>query len=381
MSSKKTVYFLSTLNTNIGDEFIRDGLISVISSFYEPGAWTWEVFNKHQPWTFYSPLHPARLAGIVDRIFHRGWGKGLNILSHLPGNKFFQADLVIQSGTPVIWDGAYRSEWAVPFWKCFAQKNAGKIPLLNLAGGSCYPWSSPPEKLKDPDRAFAKTMVQNADETTVRDPIAQKLLSEASGKNITLLPCSAFLAGQFHADVTEPDGRILLNVMPIGGHFDFLKQIDPNAWLNTVKETIETIPDNYRIEFVCHSDDEVAFAAKHWPHHPIHFPKDPAAYFKLCAGATAGIVNRLHAAVGLSGLGIPCIAVGTDTRMFMTQQLGIPTLFAPEATTVKLQEELTQLLAQREQRSQELQSKREKLFHQYQNLLRPYFEDKGPNTP
>ena len=67
--------------------------------------------------------------------------------------------------------------------------------------------------------------------------------------------------------------------------------------------------------------------------------------------------------------------------MFMTQQLGIPTLFAPEVTTVKLQEELTQLLEEREHRSQELQSKREKLFHQYQNLLRPYFEDRGQNTP
>ena len=368
------ISFLSSLNTNIGDEFIRDGLISVLTSLLPENKWSWNVYNKHQPWTFYPRAHPAQLAGLVDRNFHRGWRKCLNVLSSLPGNQFFDADLVIQSGTPIIWNGAHRSEWAIPFWKNFAQKNQGKIPLLNLAGGSCYAWSSPPSQLQGKDRDFAATMVDACSVTTTRDPLAAQLLSEASGKEIPLLPCSAFLAGQHHANVKKPDGRILFNVMPIGGHFDYLKQIDPSVWLNTVMETLQNLPGDCRAEFICHSRSELDFAQKHWSAFPIHMPENPRAYFRCCEGATAAVVNRLHAAVGLSGLGIPSIAIGTDTRLLMTREIGIPSLFAPEVTTESLIGELRGLLAERETRSQILQQKRTVLFKSYQDILRPYME-------
>ena len=366
----KRFYFLSTKDTNIGDEFIRDGIIAVIHVILPKNSWEWKVFNKHKPWTFYPITHPARLAGIIDKFFHGGWHRGLNVLSSLPGNQFFKADVVIQSGTPIIWENAYRSDWAIPFWKRFASKNMRKIPLLNLGGGSCYPWSDPPERLEGRSKEFAKTIVHTSTCITVRDPLAAKLLSEASGSDIPTVPCTAFLAGQYHTKIKNPDGRILFNVMPIGGHFDFLNEINPEAWLTTMKTIIASFQNEYEIEFICHNEKEKEFAEKHWPAYLVHYPKNPKDYFTTCAGATVAVVNRLHAAVGLSGLGIPCIAIGTDTRMLMTRELGITTLFAPEVTAENLISELQTLLSNRQKLSKVLLQKRKKVFENYQTILR-----------
>jgi len=369
---KTKIYFLSTLNTNIGDEFIRDGLISVISSLCEPDEWNWKAFNKHQPWTFYPKAHPAQLARVVDTCFHRGWHKALNILSSLPGNQFVNADLIIQSGTPVIWKGASNSEWATPFWRNLVFKNKNRIPVLNIGGGSCYAWSNPPKALEAADREFARKMVENCVFTTCREPLAAKLLSEASGKEITVIDCPGFLAGMSHETPKPTDGRILINAMPIGGHFDYMKQVNPDSWRKILDKQILELKKDFTIEFVCHDAKEASFASSYWPSHTLHQPKTPSEYFQICVGAHAAIVNRLHAAVGLSGLGIPCIAIGTDTRLLMTQNIGIPSLFLPDITHDKLTSEIRELLVDRENRSQLLLEKQAQVFERYRLLLQPY---------
>ncbi|MDA3874062.1 MAG: polysaccharide pyruvyl transferase family protein [Kiritimatiellae bacterium] len=369
---KLKIGILSTLNTNIGDEFIRDGILSVIQDILQPDACELTVYNKHQPWTFYPSYHPARLAGVVDSVFHRGWRKGLNFLSHIPGNLFCSSDLILQSGTPIIWENASKSEWATPFWRNVVFKNYTQIPVLNIGGGSCYAWSKPPDTLNGDDREFACRMVQNSVLTTCREPLAAKLLSEASGEKIAAMECPGFLAGQVHESPKPSDGRILVNAMPIGGHFDYMKQVDPDAWRKTLDEQIQELKNEFCVEFVCHNENEVAFVSSHWPTFTRHHPREPSEYFRICVGAHAAIVNRLHAAVGLSGLGIPCIAMGTDTRLLMTRQIGIPSLFVPEVTHEQLSAELQKLLADRENESQRLLENRATVFERYRALLHPH---------
>ncbi len=370
--SKLKIGILSTVHTNIGDEFIRDGILSVIQDILGQDTCEFTVYNKHQPWTFYPTYHPARLAGVVDSVFHRGWHKGLNLLSHFSGNRFFNSDLILQSGTPIIWENASKSEWATPFWRNVVFKNTTRIPVLNIGGGSCYAWSKPPETLDGDDREFACKMVQNSDLTTCREPLAAKLLSEASGEEITAMECPGFLAGLVHASPKPSDGRILVNAMPIGGHFDYMKQVDPNAWRKTLDEQILKLKKEFRIEFICHGEKEADFASTHWPAYTHHYPRNPSDYFQICAGAHAALVNRLHAAVGLSGLGIPCIAMGTDTRLLMTHQIGIPSLFVPEVTQERLSAEIQTLLADREHESQRLLENRATVFDRYRVLLHPH---------
>ncbi len=369
---KKRIKILSTLNTNIGDEFIRDGVTSVIKTLTDENHCEFTLYNKHQPWTFFHKHHPARLAGLIDEKFHRGWHKGLNLLSALSGNEFFEADLIIQSGTPVIWTGASHSEWATPFWRNMVFKNSNHIPVLNIGGGSCYAWSNPPERLEGQDRDFAQKMVQHCSLTTCREPLAALLLSEASGQTIEVIECPGFLAGQSHVKTKGPDNRILFNVMRIGGHFDFQNEINPNEWLKTMNQTIKYFNDNHQIELICHDINEFEFARHHWPELPAHLPANPKQYFELCNGAAAAVVNRLHAAVGMSGLGIPCIAIGTDTRMLMTKQIGIETLFAPEVTTQNLIPKIQSLLKDRDKTAGELLKKRDSVLEKYQNLMKPF---------
>jgi hypothetical protein len=367
---KTSLHILSTLQTNIGDEFIRDGILSVLHTLHPAFPYNVTVYNKHQPWTFYPKGHPIRWVEPLAKRNLRGWRPLARLLGRIPGNRFFEAHLVIQSGTPILWQGACRSEWAGPFWSSFAAHPHRRAPLFNLGGGSCYSWLKPPERLEGEDRTFARRMVELSQLLTVRDPLAARLLGEASGRDIPVIPCPAFLAGRFHVPTPAPAGEVLLlNVMPRAGHFDYQQNIRADDWKQSVDHLIQTHRKTFRMRFVCHSQQELDFARTQWPEFEAFRPDSPQAYFEGCQGAVAAVTNRLHAAVGLSGLGIPGIAIGTDTRMLMTQQIGICTLFAPEATPDRLAQELAEILRQRESLSESLSRKREQVMQTYVDLL------------
>lgn len=373
---KLKIGILSTINTNIGDEFIRDGILCILESILgSKDEFECVVYNKHKPWTFYPSFHPIRIGQLLDATLHRGWKKIVIMLSALPGNRFRAKDLIIQSGTPIIWNGCSQSEWATPFWKNIVFKNKRGTPILNIGGGACYPWSNPPEVLSGKDRDFASLMVTKCNLTTCRDTLASRLLSDAANTKIEVIECPGFLAGLAHTAAKPTDGRILINAMPIGGHFDYMNQVDPNEWLDLLTKNIQNLQKDFKIEFVCHDKKEVNFVSNFWPSYTIHFPKTPSEYFRICAGAHAAIVNRLHAAVGLSGLGIPCIAIGTDTRLLMTKEIGITSLFLPELTYENLNIEIKSLLSNRDSRSEILLSKRETVFEKYRSLLQPFMEN------
>ena len=365
------VAILSTLATNIGDEFIRDGVICILRSTWPDTKFEFKVFNKHKPWTFFPKWHPVQGAAVLDSLFGRLWRRYANATSLIPGSYFEHADMVVQSGTPIIWkDAEYASEWNISFWRNIAPRVARTKPLLNIGGCSCYPWHSQPDALSGNDRKFAQHMVRSAILTTTRESLAAKLLGEAAGVDIPTFSCPALLAGQTHVPHEHGGSTFILNFMPRAGHFDELRQIDPEAWKTSFCEAVRHLEAHFNLIFLCHNETELQAARDLWPQHRAVFPQTTRDYFNTVKGAYGGLVNRLHAAVGLAGLGIPSIAVGTDTRMLMTKQIGIETLFAPDVAGPMLVHHLERLLERHDEISATLLRMRENTLSGYISLLR-----------
>jgi hypothetical protein len=365
------VAILSTIATNIGDEFIRDGVICLLRSTWGDTNFDFRVFNKHRPWTFFPRWHPVQGAAVLNATFGRFWRRYANAASRVGKSFFDNADLIVQSGTPVIWkDVEYTSEWNISFWRNIAPRVARTKPLLNIGGGSCYPWHAQPDTLSGKDRGFAQHMVRTAMLTTTRESLAAKLLSEAAGVDIPALSCPALLAGQTHVAPDLGGSTFILNFMPRAGHFDELRQINPESWQTSFSEAVRHLEARFNLVFLCHNATELQAARTLWPKHRAIFPQTTRDYFEAVKGAYGGLVNRLHAAVGLAGLGIPSIAVGTDTRMLMTKQIGIETLFAPDVTGTILVQHLKSLLERRDEISVALLRMREETLSNYINLLK-----------
>jgi hypothetical protein len=206
--------------------------------------------------------------------------------------------------------------------------------------------------------------------TTTREGLAAKLLGKAAGVDIPVLSCPALLAGQTHVAPERGGSTFILNFMPRAGHFDELRQIDPESWKTAFCEAVRCLEARFHPIFLCHSEPELQAARTIWPQHRAVFPQTTGDYFNTVKGAYGGLVNRLHAAVGLAGLGIPSIAVGTDTRMLMTKQIGIETLFAPDAAAPMLVQQLESLLERRDEISAALLRMREETLSGYISLLR-----------
>jgi hypothetical protein len=368
---RRPIAVLSTLNHNIGDEFIRDGLLHMFRQVHDTNEHTFTIYNKHKPWTFFPPNHPAHwLYLAASKVGFRAV-KAMDFASRVPGSFFDKSRYIIQSGTPVIWNSVEKSsEWGTCFWKSIVPRISRHVPVFNLGGGACYPWNGKPDILRGADREFADCMVSHSYLTTTRDPLAAKLLSEASGTSILHYCCPALLAGQYHVSVSAPRKKFIVNFMTRAGHFDYFNEIDPAMWRHSFDTAIKQLDATFDIVFLCHNDMELAVARDNWPSHQAFYPRTTTEYFSLISGAYAGLVNRLHAAVGLAGLGIPSVAVGTDTRMLMTKQIGIDTLFAPDVTAAILSHHLRSLLERRDETSAALLRTREETLNCYMSLLR-----------
>ena len=371
---------LTTLNTNLGDDFIREGLMHIVSQIAPGVSCEFVPINKHQPQTAYPFWHPIRL--FYEERFHpRLRMKPLrrkveHWLAAFGLSRFDDCDLVLQCGTPIIWDGCRQSEWADLIWRDVLLRLSLKgKPVLNLGGGSCYPWERQPKTLVGhPDEEFIRTMLKAARVTIVRDTLAQTLLGTL-GYSAPHLCCPAMLAGQAFTKPCKPTRKVLVNYMPGGGHYDFEQGIDPQAWETTMRRLLsELCRQGWQPILLAHNEREFKIAKETWPELPSVLPAGPREYFETARDASFGIFNRLHASVAVAGLGIPSIAVGNDSRNLMVAALGEPVFYVKEATFDLMLSTVNTLLATREAESTRLLELREKTLSQYKERLRPYFE-------
>lgn len=369
---------LTTLGRNIGDDFIREGLVEVARRVAQRRTLEFVPVDKHEPHTVYPAWHPIRM----------GYTKGFRLRPHvgplrrqaerfLPPfglTRFDACDVVLQCGTPVIWEGCRNSEWARLIWRDVLARIARRgVPVLNLGGGACYPWERRPATLRgDPDEAFVRLMLDAARVTTARDRLTRSLLASL-GYEVPILACPALLVGQTHATSTRPTRKVLINYMRGGGHYDWGQGIDAKSWEETMRQTVSHVRrQDWEPLFLAHDAGEMELAARIWPDMPRVHPAGSREYFEVVRDAAFGVFNRMHAGVAVAGLGVPSVTAGTDARNLMVENLGLPVFYIKEATAERMCAAIDELARNRDAESDRLLATRQLTLAGYEDCMRQF---------
>ena len=373
---KIRIGLLGTVKTNIGDDFIREGLIHVITRIVRRSPVEFVTINKHEPHTSYPLWHPIRLCYAKGFRPRRKLGRirrrAERWLPRFGLSRWDSCDVIVQCGAPVIWEGCRFSEYAKLIWDdIFARLARAGKPVLNLGGGSAYAIEQPPFTLIGSlDEEFIRGMLRSAYVTTARDKLAHTLFASL-GYQIPCMPCPALLAGQANTQPVAPTRKVVLNYMPGGGHYDFGQNIESERWEDTFRKVVNALREQgWKLLFVCHSESELAVAGRVWPDVPRVLPAAPRDYFTEIRDAAFGVFNRLHASVGAAGLGVPSVSVGTDTRILMVEAVGLPAFYVKEATADLLLRTIGTIVRSREAEAQRLLALRESALKAHEELLR-----------
>ncbi|MBD0320105.1 MAG: polysaccharide pyruvyl transferase family protein [Gemmatimonadetes bacterium] len=370
MRKPARVGLITTLDTNIGDDFIREGVKRVVAAALDGREIEWVMVNKHHPLTVYPGWHPVRLAERLPRGRGKAQRLARTLLHPLPLSRFDGCELVVQCGAPVLWPGCHGSEWAEPLWREVVGRLAARgVPVLNLAAGSCYPWESPAERIDDAaDVEYVRRALADCRLTTSRDTLAHRLYASVGG-DTPLVRCTAFVAPRGQA--TDRDERlVLVNYMAGAGHYDWGQGVDGGGWEATMKTVLERLKERHRVAFLCHTQAEYDLAGGLDPSLPRILPRTPREYFEVAARAAGAVCNRLHASVAMAGMGIPSVAIGTDTRLLMVEQVGIPALYVKEATAERVLHELDAGMARAGQTRDRLLAASDETWDAYVTAIR-----------
>jgi len=360
------VGLITTLNTNIGDDFIRVGLCEVLKRIYADREIQFVAVNKHRPYTVYGGWHPLNYLPRGKRLADR-------LIRSLPGtsalSKFEHCDAIIQCGAPVVWPDCHLCEWAEPLWHGVIRRLHGRVPVLNLAAGSCFPWEQQPVAITNSsDAKYLSAIYSYCRLTTARESLTQSLF-KSLGCDVPQIPCSALLAAGDMRGARNGDGLVLINYMPGGGHYDFGQEVDGQSWREVIKKLVERLALRHKVAFLCHNKKEAKAASEMAPGISLLWPKSVAEYFSIVAQAKAGVFNRMHASVALAGMGLPSVAIGTDTRLLMVGRLGLPHLYVKEASLQRLEQEIENLLTRREEERERLLQLRQETWDAYTKCI------------
>lgn len=381
----KRVSVITTVGHNIGDDFVRDGILHLLGQEFE--EMEVEKVHKHLPITARSGfawIHGSGIDRLVDRItpdltlrVTRRIDSALPV--GLASDRIASADILVQSGGPIYWTNpegdCAHTEWWDPLverrWLPFARGR----PFLNLAGGTCQPYGSDgaefagrPDVLDHIRRFFDLTTL-----TTVRDQLSVEVLRLA-GRTGILLPCSSLFAVDRLRLRPEAGDYVALNYMPAGGHFILGQPIDAAAWERAFAIFAAELSRKERVVLVCHNQKEQDAARRLLPGLEVFRSADYRDYLRFYSRARWGIMNRVHGSFALASLGKPSAVIGSDSRAKMVGQLGLPETFVNNATV----DWLNMVAAQLETRSAAFPGQMEALkaeaASRYRGLLRTALE-------
>jgi len=340
---KPRVAIITTLQHNVGDDFVRAGIIYLLGRVLpemELG-----LVHKHLPITArpeFAWLHASRIDRQLDRL---GEDLALKLTRRLDArlpvfpatDRIMRADVLVQSGGPVYWlseqGNCAKTEWWDPLIeRRWIPRSQGRI-FLNLAGGTCQRYDSDgsefaerPDILEHIRRYYDLTAL-----TTVRDELSLQVLRLAEREGV-LLPCTSIFAVDRLGIAPAPGEFIVLNYMPAGGHFMLGQKIDPAEWERRFVALARRLAAQSRVILVCHNEKEMAAAKMLLPGMETFYSDDYRAYLRLYSRACWGIMNRVHGAFALASLGKPAAVVGSDSRARMAGLLGLPEVFVNAAT-------------------------------------------------
>jgi hypothetical protein len=252
-----------------------------------------------------------------------------------------------------------------------------RVPAVNLAAGSCYPWERQPDRIEDTqDADYLRSILGYCRVTTARDRLAGALL-ESLGTEVPVIPCSALLAAG-DATTSGADGPVLIEYMRGAGHYDWDQGIDAGAWEDTVSQLIARLRGRHQVKFLCHDEREYRLAGRLDPSLERLRPRTVPEYFDMVRDAAAALCNRMHASVALAALGIPSVAVCTDTRLLMVEMLGLPALYVKDAGTDRLEGEIEDLIVRRSEENERLVELRRSTRRTYVDLFRQVMRPDNP---
>ena len=132
-----------------------------------------------------------------------------------------------------------------------------------------------------------------------------------------------------------------------------------------MKILINRLKRHYKLVFLCHNRVEYRLASELDSTLQRLWPKTVHEYFNIIPKAKAALCNRLHAFVALAGLGIPSVAVGTDTRLLMVQALGLPHVYVKEANASDLEDMLNNQIKHCHREKERLLTLRTETWNRY----------------
>lgn len=328
----KHVCLISTENHNVGDDFVREGILCLLREVL--GPFEASVIHKHFPAAARGPWW-TRMDQATRSLPNRlDWrGRLARLADLLPMNtatdRVLGSDLVVQCGAPVYWKNEWstcaRTEWFAPLIEKRWRRIQDHAPLLNLGAGSCQAWGSDgTEIVADAEcHAFIDRFTRWSSLTTVRDALAQRVLHQC-GHEVPLLPCpSIFAPGSLGLPDTNAGEYIALNYMPLGGHYDLAGRGDAarQQWEDAFCAAARQLAQQQDCLLICHDRAELAAAARLLPELPRFHSTDWRDYLRAYSRCRIAVVNRVHGAVVTAAMGRRVLLTGNDTRLLMAAEV------------------------------------------------------------
>lgn len=358
---------ITTVKHNIGDDYIREGILFLIKKLYNTKYIEFELIHKHSPVTVRKGFEGIRKHSI---------GKFLDALvpQSFSVDKICDVDVVIQSGAPFYWchDESHcaDNEWYKPLIIKRYSKIKDRVPLINLAVGSCQKYHVLDSQLMFCPKCidYIKHMFSLSNVTTLRDKFAKKILGNI-GLDAPVIPCSSIFAIDNLGIKPKEKEYVVFNYMGNGGHFDLGQKLEGQRWGRIFKEFYYSVKDKERHIFVCHSSEEVELVKRLDAKAEYFYSKTYKDYLEIYSKAKFGILNRIHAAFPLASLGGPSFLVGSDTRARMADEIKIENMFVNDVTAEILHEKYDQLAMSYGKYYADFVKIKEKALEQYMSFL------------
>jgi hypothetical protein len=343
------VAIITTIHHNIGDDFVREGILYLLERAIGPVQP--RLIHKHIPLTVrpeWEWFYRSGLSRFLDRVPRLSGARIAREIDRLPvqsqTDKILTCDLLVQSGAPVYWlrqsSSCAENEWFAPLVTRRWMTVRERVPLLNLAGGACQQYHSNGQEFLGAERtlAYIRDFYHLCALTTVRDELSRTILGMIGIEPLTL-PCPSLFASTRLQIAPQPPSYIALNYMPGGGHFRADQHIDADAWQRTFTRFVTTLARQEACLLVCHNHEEFRLARNLFPDVPAYYSPDYADYLAVYAKARYGILNRVHGAYALASFGRPSVVVGADSRARMVDLIGLRHLFVEDASEDRLEQE------------------------------------------
>lgn len=381
------VALITTVRHNVGDDFVRDGIVYLLGKVVGPIQQL--LIHKHLPATVrqeWSWLNSRavrwfsnRFSGLDEQMLSRFVDRFPFVEST---DKILGSDMVVQCGAPVYWkhDGndCSKNEWYHPLIEKRWARVSDRVRLLNIGAGSCQTYESDGSEFEGANCTleYIRDFHSKCVLTTVRDRLSEKILSIA-GLDAPVLPCPSIFARRLHGLEPGFGSYVVLNYMPLGGHYKFENRIDHDRWGETFTKVARSLAKSERCVLVCHNREELTEATRRFPDFERFYSTDYREYLRVYSEASCGVLNRVHGAFALASFGIPSLVIGNDSRARMTEMIGMPSMHVADATPDAILTDLSALRREALSRRTLLDQMVAKTEEKYLSLLESSLKGNG----